>query len=57
MSKECPCCREKVVYLQGDNIGKVQNYYGNCECGAKIDYDVENGSIIRDRTICPSEKE
>jgi hypothetical protein len=50
----CPCCKTEYVYLSGDNIGKNTNYYGNCVCGARIDFDKDkNGNIVRESTRCP----
>jgi hypothetical protein len=50
----CLCCHQETVYLIGDNIGEKINYYGECSCGAKIDYDKDrHGNIVRDSTKCP----
>lgn len=50
----CPCCKTEYVFLRGDNIGKNTNYYGECSCGASIDFDKDkNGSVVRESTMCP----
>ena len=50
----CPCCNTEYIYLNSDNIGKNRNYYGDCVCGASIDFDKDkNGNTVREIVRCP----
>lgn len=54
MNQLCPCCEKRTVFLDADNIGTGTVYYGQCECGAVINYRKDkNGIIVDDLTKCP----
>lgn len=57
MQRVCPCCDEKQIDIEVETRGTGTAYYGECECGAKINYDKDkHGKITRDYSTCPSGK-